>query len=1093
MGSTRNQPSLPFDHIRQDYRAPRPASGQADPLEPRAPALASAHNSTRGQPCVDSQPQRTTAPSLIGGSAYAGSSLAAINGPEVIGRSDGTLGPFPRPANEGPDMLPAGVGDSASQNSTASSLAPAVDGLAHSRSNARPSRFGNGGLDTLEAKNTEITPQQGNRRRAPGKEAVASSSPEDPTGSRSGSNSEDRNQSRSMEKDDGAPSWTELKTKAGRERKRLPLACIACRRKKIRCSGEKPACKHCVRARTPCVYKVTARKAAPRTDYMAMLDKRLKRMEDRIIKIIPGENAAKSAEFGRATLHPAAEAPEARKRSADEAFGAELNEWAKSTDADDGDVGHPGPPRKQSASDAERTLLGEGATALPPRQMQEHLVEVFFDCVYAHAYHLLHKPSFMRKFRAGKVPAVLILAICAVSARFSTHPDVGTEPAFLRGEAWATKAREIASRRFYDPNMTVLIVIILLTLHDFGTCQGGRSWALCGMAIRIAYALQLHRDLDHDPEGGDGQARLSSTDREIRRRAMWACFIMDRFNSSGSDRPTFVDEETLKVQLPIEERLFHMDVPGITESLDGGPSSLTPTAEDQLTDPKCNMGVVAYTIRVVSLWGHVIKYVNLGGKERDPHAMWSPKSHFAELQARAEEFRASFPDSLRYTPKSLQAHAAKGQANEFLFLHITSHQVELALNGHVIAPAPHSGKLADGPKEFQARLMQKAVESAGRISELIKACVDHLVTAPFIGYCAFMSGLVHIRGIFSKRPELAVASTKGLAHNVRYLGMMKKYWGMFHLMAQNLKDAYRRQDEAASEGETETARHFSDTLHYGDMLDRYPRGVSKTEYHDLADKQGNEPENETAMGQRPELQSVEEFFAGLSKSPTNGIGDKPASKTRAKRVKRPPKSNRASGSRRNTSSGLPSGNPVADDDEGEIGQTIQGQVVLDAVHLLGLNAQQSGDQDRQLVGQATTTAYTPPQVPTSQTAYPLHSPFADYPFLGSQEPGLMTPLDRQLVFGHCDGLVPISSSVGLDAGAPWDPGMVGFQPANMSDTPQPWIMPYSMQPPPQMRAPQVGNGTGIYASGSPGPGGYGQTGLGAGGGAGARRHDGSSL
>src|SRR6185295_19313495 len=83
------------------------------------------------------------------------------------------------------------------------------------------------------------------------------------------------------------PPWSEMKTKAGKERKRLPLACIACRRKKIRCSGEKPACKHCLRSRIPCVYKVTTRKAAPRTDYMAMLDKRLKRMEDRVIKLIP--------------------------------------------------------------------------------------------------------------------------------------------------------------------------------------------------------------------------------------------------------------------------------------------------------------------------------------------------------------------------------------------------------------------------------------------------------------------------------------------------------------------------------------------------------------------------------------------------------------------------------------------------------------------------------------------------------------------------------------------------------------------------------------------------------------------------------------
>ncbi|KAK2877046.1 hypothetical protein FQN49_001453 [Arthroderma sp. PD_2] len=72
-------------------------------------------------------------------------------------------------------------------------------------------------------------------------------------------------QANDAEQDSMRP-WTELKTKAGKERKRLPLACIVCRRKKIRCSGEKPACKHCYRSRIPCVYKVTTRKAAPKTE-----------------------------------------------------------------------------------------------------------------------------------------------------------------------------------------------------------------------------------------------------------------------------------------------------------------------------------------------------------------------------------------------------------------------------------------------------------------------------------------------------------------------------------------------------------------------------------------------------------------------------------------------------------------------------------------------------------------------------------------------------------------------------------------------------------------------------------------------------------
>src|SRR2546423_2998940 len=251
-------------------------------------------------------------------------------------------------------------------------------------------------------------------------------------------------QGNAAEEDDSGkvPPWSELKTKAGKERKRLPLACIACRRKKIRCSGEKPACKHCLRSRIPCVYKVTTRKAAPRTDYMAMLEKRLKRMEERVIKIIPKEDLPDINATGRASVRPSLSGSTAKttksetikKRSADEAFVQELDQWTQSsghkTLSDNND-------RLRNQKHAEHMLLTEGREYLPPMHIQEHLAEVFFECIYGQSYLLLHKPSFMRKLKAGAIPPVLTLAVCAIAARFPTHPEGCGEPPFLRVDIWA--------------------------------------------------------------------------------------------------------------------------------------------------------------------------------------------------------------------------------------------------------------------------------------------------------------------------------------------------------------------------------------------------------------------------------------------------------------------------------------------------------------------------------------------------------------------------------------------------------------------------------------------------------------------------------
>jgi hypothetical protein len=214
------------------------------------------------------------------------------------------------------------------------------------------------------------------------------------------------------DKTETAPAWSELKTKAGKERKRLPLACISCRRKKIRCSGEKPACKHCLRSRIPCVYKVTARKAAPRTDYMAMLDRRLKRMEERIIKIVPkAEQDSVSSTVTRAVVKPAipgtmaANKATAKKRGADEAFGSDLEHWAR-TPAKSRLDGANKPSSLMVQEAEESKLLLEGGDALPSKEIQEHLAEVFFDNVYGQTYHILHKPSYMRKLRLVDLPIV---------------------------------------------------------------------------------------------------------------------------------------------------------------------------------------------------------------------------------------------------------------------------------------------------------------------------------------------------------------------------------------------------------------------------------------------------------------------------------------------------------------------------------------------------------------------------------------------------------------------------------------------------------------------------------------------------------------
>ena len=411
---------------------------------------------------------------------------------------------------------------------------------------------------------------------------------------------------------------------------------------------------------------------------------------------------------------------------------------------------------------------------------------------------------------------------------------------------------------------------------------------LGGMATRMAYALQLHRELDHDPLGRktENKSELSFTDREIRRRTMWACILMDRFTSSGTERPMFADEDIIKVQLPVKESSFLMEIPGPTESLDGRVPNPVKTDTGQMSDPKGNMGVAAYMIRVIVLWGRVIKYLNMGGKEKDKYPIWDPKSQYAELKRQANDFKESLPGDLRDSPENLKNHAAERLGNQFLFMHIASNQVVLFLHRFAIPTAPGARNPKELPTKFLAEAVPAVLDAASQISILVNDALEYHAVAPFLGYCAFMSSTIHVWGIFSKNKSIEASCKRHLASNVKYLGKMKKHWGMFHFMAENLKDIYRQHADASQKGSSEMENQDDTIFQYGDWFQKYPHGVSETDYQDPAVEIKKEPNSDASLSHGRDLQSVEDFFQSQS-PPSRSAQPRKSGKKNAKATSQP--------------------------------------------------------------------------------------------------------------------------------------------------------------------------------------------------------------
>ena len=659
--------------------------------------------------------------------------------------------------------------------------------------------------------------------------------------------------------------------------------------------------------------------------------------------------------------------------------------------------------------------------------------------------------SKLTRFRAGTVPPVLILAVCAISARFSDHPQVSTEPAFLRGESWAKPAREIVLGRYDEPNITILTVFLLLGLHEFGTCQGGRSWMFGGMAIRMAYALQLHRELDPEPlpHRTDEVSDLSPTDREIRRRTMWACFLMDRFNSSGTERPTFIREESIKVQLPVRESYFQMEIPGPTETLDGDVSGSAQSDAVQLSNAKNNMGVAAYMVKAIALWGRIIQYLNLGGIDEGSHPFWHPESNFAQLKRQIEDFRTSLPPDLEYTAENLENCVSEKLANQFLFMHVVYNQTVLFLNRFAVPVRPGAPLCCEMPQDFVNEAVKAAIEAASQISDLLHDASYHLIAAPFAGYCAFVSSTVHIWAIFSKNPQFEASSSKrNLAINVTYLNKMKKHWGMLHYMAENLKEIYRQHKDAAQKGTdtSSTGNQDGKILQYGDWFSKFPHGVVGPDYDDPAVDVKKESGDDAVLSQKPNVQSVEEYMSNLS--------PKAQAEHRKKAAKRQPRS-------------LPlqtQTSQVSQQPKNHPQPHLQQQQQQQHTPTLPTRPQplphphphpnQPPPMDQH--------PYSPPILYTpTHPSFPPHTyPPQAFPLSQQQQPLILQDLDRHLAYNSytpTDLSTPTPSMLNLSTPGPqtatadgimWDIGQVDFgTPAHGDVASSAWFMPFNVHPP----------------------------------------------
>lgn len=157
---------------------------------------------------------------------------------------------------------------------------------------------------------------------------------------------------------------------------------------------------------------------------------------------------------------------------------------------------------------------------VPPSELITHLAITFFSHLGCN-YPFLQRNRFLRDLEEKQVDAILVDAVCALAARFSTHAlltqaahdgENQAGPAEY-GHAFAQRAKLALVDTFACPRVAAAQAALLLAYNEFGEQRDSGLWMYLGISIRLAQDLGLHK-----LEGLQYAGRAGPTPRMVKRQ-----------------------------------------------------------------------------------------------------------------------------------------------------------------------------------------------------------------------------------------------------------------------------------------------------------------------------------------------------------------------------------------------------------------------------------------------------------------------------------------------------------------------------------------------------------------------------------------------
>ncbi|PON28861.1 hypothetical protein TGAM01_v201969 [Trichoderma gamsii] len=378
------------------------------------------------------------------------------------------------------------------------------------------------------------------------------------------------------------------------------VACYTCRRRKMRCSRDRPSCSSCLSLGSACSYPHSTRKPGPKPGSIRAASRnhrgsRTMGTSTRTNSSMRDSNGGVMGVVGRTAPEQTPNAT--RSDSLEDTSGEDLgrltptsSQWSRGTATVSlshlesislSDMMHPSHdiPSSQQSPDEVYTEASRSSAESQravwellevSQQVYDELLQAYFHNMSA--FSLFYKPGFLAKLSAvssDSESAALVASMFIFSSRFLhdsnkrgcsefQHQDYGPLPT---PETFHTLARKFIAAALDEssedaPSLCALQALILSTFHQLWQDVRGLAWRSLGLCIRVAYELNLHKI---DAERIANQNDNSAYDKEQwildeeRRRAWWAIWELDAFACTIRRLPTGLDLTQTKTFLPVSD------------------------------------------------------------------------------------------------------------------------------------------------------------------------------------------------------------------------------------------------------------------------------------------------------------------------------------------------------------------------------------------------------------------------------------------------------------------------------------------------------------------------------------------------------------